>query len=287
MKLSDVAKKIMEVDDDKYVSIGYGRYKLKGKEDDDNAEVFTKTDSGQYVKSADQKSDDDKGGEEEPKGKGLGKGDFERDFDDGDPEDAWDDEEGRAKPTGKTDADAWEDDPVGEPEDAEKRMAQIDKERESLSRQYNRLDQPGADKSGEGKAKVMKKWDALDAEYDELEKSVGDEPEGGKDESITINGQKYKPIKESVNEAVLTISYQPIFDADKKDKLEKIAKKSGLTIRSRGAQGFTVDGKRANVEKFIKATRGLIEIKESIKESKTSNPRKFKEIYERTFRSLK
>ena len=49
MKLSDVAKKIMEVDDDKYVSIGYGRYKLKGKEDDDNADVFTKTDSGQYV----------------------------------------------------------------------------------------------------------------------------------------------------------------------------------------------------------------------------------------------
>ena len=68
--------------------------------------------------------------------------------------------------------------------------------------------------------------------------------------------------QESVNEAVLTISYQPIFDADKKDKLEKIAKKSGLAIRSRGKQGFTVDGKRANVEKFIKATRGMIEVKE-------------------------
>ena len=67
---------------------------------------------------------------------------------------------------------------------------------------------------------------------------------------------------EVVNEAVLTISYQPIFDADKKDKLEKIAKKSGLAIRSRGKQGFTVDGKRANVEKFIKATRGMIEVKE-------------------------
>jgi hypothetical protein len=67
--------------------------------------------------------------------------------------------------------------PEGMASDAEKRMTQIDKERESLSRQYNRLDQPGADKSGEGKAKVMKKWDALDAEYDELEKSVGDEPE--------------------------------------------------------------------------------------------------------------
>ena len=69
-----------------------------------------------------------------------------------------------------------------------------------------------------------------------------------------------------VNEAVLTISYQPIFDADKKDKLEKIAKKSGLAIRSRGKQGFTVDGKRANVEKFIKATRGMIEVKESVNE---------------------
>ena len=46
----------------------------------------------------------DKGGEEKPKGKVAGKGDFERDFDDdptrGDPDDAWDDEEGRAKPFG-------------------------------------------------------------------------------------------------------------------------------------------------------------------------------------------
>ena len=71
-----------------------------------------------------------------------------------------------------------------------------------------------------------------------------------------------------VNEAVLTISYQPIFDADKKDKLEKIAKIYGLTIRSRGKQGFTVDGKRANVEKFIKATRGMIEVRESVNEGK-------------------
>ena len=46
----------------------------------------------------------DKGGEEKPKGKVAGKGDFERDLDDdptrGDPDDAWDDEEGRAKPSG-------------------------------------------------------------------------------------------------------------------------------------------------------------------------------------------
>ena len=83
--------------------------------------------------------------------------------------------------------------------------------------------------------------------------------------------------QESVNEAVLTISYQPIFDADKKDKLEKIAKKSGLAIRSRGKQGFTVDGKRANVEKFIKATRGMIEVKESVSED-TKDIAKAKQI---------
>ena len=82
---------------------------------------------------------------------------------------------------------------------------------------------------------------------------------------------------EKVNEAVLTISYQPIFDADKKDKLEKIAKKSGLAIRSRGKQGFTVDGKRANVEKFIKATRGMIEVKESVSED-TKDIAKAKQI---------
>ena len=51
-------KIIIESEDDKYVSIGFGRFKLKGKEDDDDADVFIKTDAGNYEKSADQKSDD-------------------------------------------------------------------------------------------------------------------------------------------------------------------------------------------------------------------------------------
>ena len=51
---------IGESEDDKYVSIGYGRYKLKGKEKNPDADVFTKTDAGKYVKSADQTSDDEK-----------------------------------------------------------------------------------------------------------------------------------------------------------------------------------------------------------------------------------
>ena len=33
----------------KYVSIGFGRYKEKGKEDDENAPTFKKDDSGKYV----------------------------------------------------------------------------------------------------------------------------------------------------------------------------------------------------------------------------------------------
>ena len=69
-----------EADDDRYVSIGYGRYKEKGKEKDDDADVYVKTDSGKFVKSSDQKSDDDGGKKpEEPQGGKLGGSDFDRD----------------------------------------------------------------------------------------------------------------------------------------------------------------------------------------------------------------
>lgn len=80
ISLLEIAKSINEADDDKYVSIGFGRFKLKGKEDDDDADVFVKTDSGKYVKSADQKSDDDGGKKpEEPQGGKLSGSDFDRD----------------------------------------------------------------------------------------------------------------------------------------------------------------------------------------------------------------
>ena len=71
ISLLEIAQNMNEADDDRYVSIGYGRYKEKGKEDDDNADVYVKTDSGKYVKASDQKSDDDGGKPEEPKGKSL------------------------------------------------------------------------------------------------------------------------------------------------------------------------------------------------------------------------
>ena len=79
MKLSHMAKLIIEADDDKYVHIGYGKYKEKGKEDDEKASTFTKTDTGKYVKSDDQKSGDSDKEKEKPSGKKLGGGDFDRD----------------------------------------------------------------------------------------------------------------------------------------------------------------------------------------------------------------
>jgi hypothetical protein len=89
ISLLEIAHSMNEADDDKYVSIGFGRFKLKGKEDDDDADVYAKTDSGEYVKSADQKSDDD-GGEkpEQPQGGKLSGSDFERDLDSDDNEES-------------------------------------------------------------------------------------------------------------------------------------------------------------------------------------------------------
>jgi len=80
ISLLEIAHSMNESDDDKYTSIGYGRYKLKGREKDDDADVFVKTDSGQYVKSDDQKSDNDGGKKpEQPQGGKLSGSDFERD----------------------------------------------------------------------------------------------------------------------------------------------------------------------------------------------------------------
>ena len=47
-----------EAEDDKYVSIGFGRYKEKGKEDDENAPTFKKDDSGKYVPTGDKAKGD-------------------------------------------------------------------------------------------------------------------------------------------------------------------------------------------------------------------------------------
>lgn len=59
---------VNEAEDDKYVHIGYGKYKEKGKEGDKSAPTFTKDDSGKYVPTSggDSKPQSDKGGETKP-----------------------------------------------------------------------------------------------------------------------------------------------------------------------------------------------------------------------------
>ena len=85
--LDDVMNEASQ-DDEDYVHIGYGKYKDKDHVDDPTAPTFKKDDSGAFVpsKGGDDKKEpkDDK---EEPKGKGLEPDDFERDFDDSEPED--------------------------------------------------------------------------------------------------------------------------------------------------------------------------------------------------------
>ena len=74
---------LLEADEsDKYTHIGYGKYKEKGKEDDDKAQTFKKDDSGKFSPAGGEKGDKkggEKGGEEVPDSQKLsGAGDFER-----------------------------------------------------------------------------------------------------------------------------------------------------------------------------------------------------------------
>ena len=196
-------------------------------------------------KKAQDLSDKDKGGEEEPKAEpkttaisttgGLGgdtgtDADFQgdppegtREPDDtaGDPEDAWDDEEGRAKPTGKTDADAWEDDPVGgddvgdeEPEDDEPEKP----EREPVKVKYDTGSQDkgnvwkgasgrfaaahgySGEKTGFDDPMAATAW--ASGLYDTPEDAIASIYEAKKEIIKVINGKKYKPIKESVNKRI-------------------------------------------------------------------------------------
>ena len=187
-----------EADDDKYVSIGFGRFKLKGKEDDDSADVFVKTDSGDYVKSDDQTSDDD-GGEkpEQPQGGKLGGSDFERDLDSDDNEES-DDVEISDANSGPIDRDDIMD---------------------MLKNDSEVVDKMGDDVYWDGADLVSSKYDddtiaSVDGNMTlgDLKKQIMDYEEE-QDESIkVIDGKKYKAIKESKkNPRILKEIYERTF----------------------------------------------------------------------------
>ena len=205
ISLLEIAQNMNEADDDRYVSIGYGRYKEKGKEDDDNADVYVKTDSGKFVKSSDQKSDDDGGKPEEPKGKSLGKGDFERDFDN-DANRAADDEADDMDRDARFDADAEDDNEESDDiEISDANSGPIDRDdiMDMLKNDSEVVDKMGDDVYWDGADLVSSKFDddtiaSVDGNMTlgDLKKQIMDYEED-MDETITINGKKYKAIKES------------------------------------------------------------------------------------------
>ena len=190
----DVAKSLLtEADDDKYVSIGFGRFKLKGKEDDDDADVFVKTDGGKYVKSADQKSDDD--GEKDAGGK-LGKGDVDRDMGD------------------DTKDDNAESDDV-EISDANSGPIDRDDIMDMLKNDSEIMDKIGTgdddDLYWDGMDLVSSKFndDTIASIPNNANMTLGDlkkqimDYEEDMDETKVINGVKYKPIKESISHTII------------------------------------------------------------------------------------
>jgi len=320
---------MFEADDDKYVSVGWGKYKEKGKEDDKNAPTFTKTDSGKYVKAG----DDKKGAKPKKKGKALGKGDFGRDLDDdeddydmgveptsrgaggwtpkdrtgdespeeyksmikqqekivqdlidkgadreeiedaegeidvlkgefednwydtgvepgsrdtgpwtpeddpddidnldtaldddptrGDPDDSWDDEEGRAKPTGKTDADTDDDeyaisgtdsdDPAGGKGDAWMTGHDDDDVHQKGMAKARDLAKKGMEKRPGGKQaeedymkadQMLMKYAGVDIEKAEYWAKKKRQASNAMMGEITIDGKKYKPITENIEPTI-------------------------------------------------------------------------------------
>ena len=149
--LDDVMREASQ-DDDDYVSIGFGKYKEKDSVDDPSAPSFKKDDSGTFVptkgddKEKEKEPKGDKEEPEEPKSKGFEPDDFERDFDDDEPE-------GGGDFTKSADYDMWSDDEEDE----------------------------------EAKVQAFKDME----DEDDME-----------EESIIINGKKYKPVKESTKPTI-------------------------------------------------------------------------------------
>jgi hypothetical protein len=267
ISLLEIAQNINE-DDDKYSHIGYGKYKLKGKEDDENADVFTKDDSGKYVKSAaDSKGDDS----EKDSGQKLGGGDFDRDGGDDKP---------------KPDMDSDDDDDLQAHEKADKENDIIaDKldnwfnpRRAGIYQTFN-LSSEESEMDGGTVHSVTRKSD--DPENELLVSANPKEDQSGVEYQIGIGsgGQTmYFDTREEMMNALQVfmgdLKMQKAMNGEgdetlldladhAKEELKKDKEKFGETI--------TVNGQKYK----------------PIKESKESNPRIFKEIYDRTFRSLK
>jgi len=265
MKLSQITKLIIEAEDDKYVHIGYGKYKEKGKEDDEKATIFNKTDSGKYVKSADaEKGDDSK----KDSGAKLGGGDFDRDGGDDKPKmpsaDDYDSVFGTRSQSGKWNKPrkpsplaqdkidklkarqaANDPDDMG-PLTKKRKEKEKAKKKGFLSKMFGaKVDGPSpeddwdtgqvmsAKLDGEEVGDIIDKGEdhpnydkamdyvlQFDPDDEKLYTGKGGDHGGWKpkDETITINGKQYSPIKESKkkpNSRILKENYDRIFRSRK------------------------------------------------------------------------
>ena len=222
-----------------------GKYKgeIEYFDDEDSAKVYAK--SG---------STDSKGGEEkpeEPKGN-IGKGDFERDFDN---------DSSSAGP---------DPDKVGDPSETEQAIASAEK----LADKYGIESDIAGNEQGLNRVNI----------------GAGGEYEG--DNSITVNYDdgKYGVGIQGEDAMQGPISYMSF---DSKEEMESALDKvlGDKKVRSAVKKGDSLEGMKDHIESLINGNK-----KESItingkkykpiKESK-NNPQLFKEIYDRTFRSLK
>ena len=280
-----------EADDDKYVSIGYGRYKEKGKEDDDNADVYVKTDSGKFVKSSDQKSDDDGGEKPQPSGAGLKPSDFERDFDN-DANRAADDEADDMDRDARFDADA-ETGSIAGNEDAID-FAQALAQGNETNRSYQGLKDAGH----EDLAKAIYNADSEEEKFDLVRKaseesdepeSKSDEPKSGSDKSDgepTGSKEEIKKAKEELAQA------QEYYDESKEELKMTQDPHDEERVRKYVAADFEeLQRAKKKLAKLQGAKKESITINgkqyRPIKESKKFNKRVLKENYDRIFRSLK
>ena len=259
ISLLEIAHSMNEADDDKYVSIGFGRFKLKGKEDDDDADVYAKTDSGKYVKSADQKSDDDGGKKpEEPQGGKLGGSDFDRDGDD------------------EPDMDDEDDDKNA----SEKENEQIEKELQNIAKDKGlTVGSEDANHGGEIHGLVGKD--------DDPDNVLGFHAAPNFDDDGNMTGEPQYAIE-------LGMGSSPMYFGSKEEAdaaLEKMVDDDKIRKAMDGEGEETLADLGNHAKSIVKGKDETIKVIDgkkykAIKESK-KNPRILKEIYERTFRSLK
>jgi len=209
---SAIAKSLLlEDEDDRYVHVGYGKYKEKDSRTGEalpNSPTYLKKDSGGYemVDPDDPRlsKGGDKGGEEEPKGGGMGSSDFERDFDDSEPEDKpHGGDTGRDADSGGVEGPSPEDDDWN----SETVMtAKLDGEEVG-----DIIGDEGHPKYKEALKYIM----SFDPDDEKLYTGTGWKGHSGaKEETVTINGKQYRPIKES-KQHILKENYERFF-GDKK-----------------------------------------------------------------------